>query len=194
MKKLVLASNNAHKLSEIRDILGHRYEILSLADIGCNVDIPEDADTLEGNATQKARYVFDHYHLDCFADDSGLEVRALNGEPGVHTARYATNGHDTDANVCKLLHVMEGVEDRTAQFRTIISLFLNGEEHQFEGIARGSISTEKRGTGGFGYDPVFIPEGFTDTFAQLGVEVKNKVSHRAKAVEKLVEFLSNIED
>jgi XTP/dITP diphosphohydrolase len=191
MKKLVIATNNTHKLEEIRAILGHQLELLSLKDIHCDVDIPETADTLEGNASQKAHFIYDNYGLNCFADDTGLEVEALNGEPGVHTARYATEGHDTDANVRKLLHELEGKKNRKARFRTIVSLIEDGVEHQFEGIVNGVITTEKRGTNGFGYDPVFIPEGYDETFAELGVDVKNHVSHRARAIAKLCAYLLN---
>lgn len=189
MKKLVIATNNAHKLEEIRAILGDRIELLSLKDIHCEEDIPEDADTLEGNASLKARYVYDRYGLDCFADDTGLEVEALNGAPGVHTARYATDGHDTDANVRKLLSELAGKENRKARFRTIISLIEDGQERQFEGIVNGTIAESKQGDKGFGYDPIFIPEGYNETFAQLGVEVKNQISHRSRAVAKLCEYL-----
>lgn len=189
MKKLVIATNNAHKLEEIKAILGNEFELLSLKDIHCEVDIPENSDTLEGNASQKSHYVYDNYGLNCFADDTGLEVEALNGAPGVHTARYATDGHDTDANTRKLLHELEGKENRKARFRTIVSLIEDGVEHQFEGIVNGEITTEKKGEKGFGYDPVFIPEGYTETFAELGVDVKNKVSHRSRAIAKLCEYL-----
>jgi len=191
MKKIVIATNNVHKLEEIRAILGDQLELLSLKDIHCEVDIPETADTLEGNASQKARFIYDNYGLDCFADDTGLEVEALNGEPGVHTARYATEGHDTDANVRKLLHELKGKKNRKARFRTIVSLIEDGVEHQFEGIVNGTITTEKRGKNGFGYDPVFVPEGYDETFAELGVEVKNHVSHRARAIAKLCNYLLN---
>lgn len=191
MKKLVIATNNAHKLEEIRAILGDRIELLSLKEIHCEEDIPEDADTLEGNASLKARYVYDRYGLDCFADDTGLEVEALNGAPGVHTARYATDGHDTDANVRKLLSELAGKENRKARFRTIISLIEDGQERQFEGIVNGIIAESKQGDKGFGYDPIFIPEGYDETFAQLGVEVKNQISHRSRAVAKLCEYLLN---
>lgn len=191
MKKLVIATNNAHKLEEIRAILGDRIELLSLKEIHCEEDIPEDADTLEGNASLKARYVYDRYGLDCFADDTGLEVEALNGAPGVHTARYATDGHDTDANVRKLLSELAGKENRKARFRTIISLIEDGQEQQFEGIVNGTIAESKQGDKGFGYDPIFIPEGYDETFAQLGVEVKNQISHRSRAVAKLCEYLLN---
>lgn len=189
-RKLVFATNNAHKLDEIRAILGDEIEIVSLADIGCHTDIPETADTLEGNALQKARYVYEHYHCDCFADDTGLEVEALDGAPGVHTARYAyPDRHDPEANTRKLLDALKEKSSRLAQFRTVIALILNGEEHLFDGRVEGSIATEKRGTEGFGYDPVFIPEDSGKTFAELGVEAKNRISHRARAVARLCEFL-----
>lgn len=189
--KLVFATNNAHKLDEIRAILGNKIEILSLNDINCHDEIPETADTLEGNALQKAMYIKDHYGYDCFADDTGLEVSALGGAPGVHTARYAENtDHDSEANMNKLLKELEGKNDRSAQFRTVIALLLNGEQHLFEGIVKGDILTEKRGSEGFGYDPVFSPEQYSESFAELGAEVKNKISHRARAVAKLVEYLN----
>lgn len=189
-RKLVFATNNAHKLDEIRAILGDEIEIVSLADIGCHTDIPETADTLEGNALQKARYVYEHYHCDCFADDTGLEVEALDGALGVHTARYAyPDRHDPEANTHKLLDALKEKSSRRAQFRTVIALILNGEEHLFDGRVEGSIATEKRGTEGFGYDPVFIPEDSGKTFAELGVEAKNRISHRARAVARLCEFL-----
>ena len=188
--KLVFATNNAHKLEEIRAIVGNKIDILSLKDIECFADIPETADTLDGNALQKAEYVFDHYGLNCFADDTGLEVEALNGAPGVHTARYAYEDHnDPEANTQKLLSELAGKANRKARFRTAIALIIHGEKHLFEGIVNGEIPTEKRGTAGFGYDPVFIPEDKGLTFAELGVEVKNQISHRARAVEKLCEFL-----
>lgn len=194
MKKIVFATNNAHKLSEIRDILKDNFEVISLAELGCHDDIPETADTLEGNALQKAHYINDRYGVDCFADDTGLEVEAFNGGPGIYTARFGTmNGygesHDADANTRCLLDKLKGEENRKAQFRTAIALILDGEEHLFEGIVRGVITTEKRGEKGFGYDPVFMPEGYDGTFAELGVEVKNEISHRARAVQKLAEFL-----
>ncbi|MBP3243527.1 MAG: non-canonical purine NTP diphosphatase [Bacteroidaceae bacterium] len=189
--KLVFATNNAHKLDEIRAILGNKIEILSLNDIDCHDEIPETADTLEGNALQKAMYIKEHYGYDCFADDTGLEVSALGGAPGVHTARYAENtDHDSEANMNKLLKELEGKNDRSAQFRTVIALLLNGEQHLFEGIVKGDILTEKRGSEGFGYDPVFSPEQYSESFAELGAEVKNKISHRARAVAKLVEYLN----
>ena len=193
MKKIVVATNNAHKLTEIRAIIGNEIELLTLADINCFDDIPETAETLEGNALQKARYIYEKYGCDCFADDTGLEVTALNGGPGVHTARYAyPDRHDPKANTEKLLRELEGVADRSAQFRTVVALILNGEEHLFEGIVRGTIPTEERGTEGFGCDPVFAPEELGKTFAEVGPDVKNEVSHRARAVKKLAAFLKNL--
>ena len=189
-KRLVFATNNAHKLEEIRAILGNSIEILSLADIHCHADIPETADTLEGNARQKSRYVYEHYGLDCFADDTGLEVESLGGAPGVYSARYANGqGHDSQANMNKLLKVMEEKNDRKAQFRTIISLIEKGEERQFEGIVKGQITREKRGESGFGYDPIFQPDGYETTFAELGSDIKNRISHRARAVAALCDYL-----
>ena len=189
-KRLVFATNNAHKLEEIRAILGNIIEILSLADIHCHADIPETADTLEGNARQKSRYVYEHYGLDCFADDTGLEVESLGGAPGVYSARYANGqGHDSQANMNKLLKEMEEKNDRKAQFRTIISLIEKGEERQFEGIVKGQITREKRGESGFGYDPIFQPDGYETTFAELGSDIKNRISHRARAVAALCDYL-----
>lgn len=189
-KRLVFATNNAHKLEEIRAILGNSIEILSLADIHCHADIPETADTLEGNARQKSRYVYEHYGLDCFADDTGLEVESLGGAPGVYSARYANEqGHDSQANMNKLLKEMEEKNDRKAQFRTIISLIEKGEERQFEGIVKGQITREKRGESGFGYDPIFQPDGYETTFAELGSDIKNRISHRARAVAALCDYL-----
>ena len=190
--KIVFATNNKHKLEEIKDILGKDFEIVSLAEIGCHEDIPETGLTLEENARQKSTYIVEHYNHDCFADDTGLEVDALNGEPGVHSARYAEGtDHDSEANMRKLLSKMSNVKERTARFRTVISLIINGVEHQFEGRVEGRIATEKHGTEGFGYDPIFIPEGYDKSFAELGEEVKNQISHRARAVKKLAENLSS---
>ena len=234
MKKIVFATNNLHKLEEIRQILGSSMEVVSLADIGCHADIPETADTLEGNALQKAQYVWNHYHMSVFADDTGLEVDALNGAPGVHSARYAEGtDHNSEANMEKLLRELNGKTSRTAHFRTVIALLLaeegNGaaaeatkeeatkeeatkaedasiaeaandaeaakapcttpKEHLFEGRVDGTIATEKRGTAGFGYDPLFVPDGYDQSFAQLGTDIKNTISHRARAVEKLCSFL-----
>ncbi len=194
MKKLVFATNNAHKLAEIRAILSSEYEVLGLADIACHDDIPETADTLEGNAAIKARWVYERYGVDCFADDTGLEVAALGGGPGVHTARYAfPDRYDPVENTKKLLRELEGKADRSAQFRTVIALIVGGEETFFEGIVKGRITTEERGTEGFGYDPVFIPESTGKTFAELGVDVKNDISHRARAVKKLCAYLNKKE-
>lgn len=192
-KKLVFATNNPHKLKEISSILADQLEILSLNDINCHEDIPETAKTLEGNALLKAQFVYDIYNMDCFADDTGLEVEALNGEPGVYSARYAGEEHDSEANKLKLLKNMQGKKNRKAQFRTVISLILNGEKHQFEGIIKGQITTEERGISGFGYDPIFIPKGYDLTFAELGDEIKNKISHRSQAVNKLCQFLYSIQ-
>lgn len=187
--KLVFATNNAHKLREVSSMLGTDYELLSLKEIDCDVDIPETADTFQGNALQKAQYVKEHFGYDCFADDTGLEVEALGGEPGVYSARYAGPGHDSQANVKKLLTNLSGIENRRAQFRTVVALIKDGETHYFEGIVKGRIDIECHGDGGFGYDPVFIPEGYDQSFAELGDEVKNTISHRARAVAQLVAFL-----
>lgn len=188
--RLVFATNNAHKLNEVAAILGEDFELLSLADIGCNEDIPETADTLTGNAVQKARYVKEHYGFDCFADDTGLEVEALDGAPGVHSARYAGD-HDSEANMTKLLKELKDKINRNAQFRTVIALLIGEEEFLFEGIVQGHIIKERQGCEGFGYDPIFVPDGYSDSFAQLGMDVKNKISHRARATAKLVQFLQN---
>ena len=191
-RKLVFATNNAHKLEEVAAILGDQVELLSLNDIGCQTDIPETAETLEGNALLKSSYIYKNYHLDCFADDTGLEVEALYGAPGVYSARYAGGeGHDAQANMLKLLHELDGKENRKAQFRTAISLILDGKEYLFEGVIKGEIIKEKRGDSGFGYDPVFMPEGYDRTFAELGNDIKNQISHRALAVQKLCEFLQS---
>ncbi len=193
MPSLVFATNNIHKLEEIRAIVGDRFRILSLSEIGCQDDIPETAPTLEGNASIKARWVYDRYGMDCFADDTGLEVSALGGAPGVHTARYAyPDRHDPEANTQKLLAALQGATDRSAVFRTVISLIRGGKETLFEGRADGHIATEKRGAEGFGYDPVFVPENMGKTFAELGVEVKNRISHRARAVKCLCDFLCRL--
>lgn len=191
-KKLVFATNNAHKLTEVRAMVGEDFEILSLNDIGCHADIPETADTLQGNAVMKARFVRDNYGLDCFADDSGLEVEALGGAPGVHSARYATDGHNHRANIAKLLREMDGQGDRRARFRTVIALMTDAGTLCFEGEVRGEIMTEEHGTNGFGYDPVFRPEGHEETFAEMTDDEKNAISHRARAVAKLVAHLKTI--
>lgn len=189
--KLVFATNNQHKLDEVRKITTGYTEIVSLSDIDCHDDIPENADTLEGNALQKARYIKEHFGYDCFADDTGLEVEALDNAPGVYSARYAGPGHDSEANMNKLLHEMEGQTNRKARFRTVIALILDGKEYLFEGIVNGTIIQEKRGGSGFGYDPLFVPDNYSQTFAEMGNEVKNQISHRAEAVKKLTAFLSN---
>src|SRR5574344_293996 len=196
MKTLVFASNNAHKLEEIRAILGNKFDVKSLKDIGCETDIPETGSTFRENALQKARYVKEHFGFDCFADDSGLQVEALGGEPGVYSARYAvkngrqvTAGNKDDANMDVLLEKLAGDENRKACFRTCIALIYEGETHFFDGVVKGLIIREKRGEGGFGYDPILMPEGYEQTFAELGNELKNNISHRARAVAQLVAFL-----
>jgi len=197
--KIVFATNNESKLREVRDILGNRIDVLSLSDIGCHEDIPETGARIEDNARQKAAYVFDKYGYDCFADDTGLEVYALGGEPGVYSARYAEGtSHDSNANMSKLLRKMDGASNRRARFRTAICVMLKQNECEparcelFEGIVNGTILTEKRGTAGFGYDPLFMPDGYDKTFAELGDEVKNGISHRARAVKKLADFLLSL--
>lgn len=193
-REFVIATNNAHKLKEIIHIIGDNFVIHSLADINCQEEIPETADTLEGNALQKARYIHSHYGLDCFADDTGLEVEALNNAPGVYSARYAGPGHDSETNMNKLLHELQGKQNRKARFRTVIALIMDGKEYLFEGIINGNITQEKKGDSGFGYDPIFQPDGYEQTFAELGDDIKNKISHRALAVHKLAEFLSSLLD
>ena len=190
--ELVFATNNAHKLEEVRQILGDQFTVHSLKEIGCTEDIPETGDTFQANALQKARYVKEHYGFDCFADDTGLEVKALDGAPGVHSARYAGN-HDSEANMTKLLHELEKKSDRSAQFRTVVALLLNGQEILFEGIVTGRISAERHyGDSGFGYDPLFIPDGYTETFSQMSSENKNLISHRGRAVRKLADYLKSL--
>lgn len=197
MKEIIMATNNAHKLEEVRQILGNEFIVKGLSDIGCNEDIPETADTLEGNALQKALYVYEHYGVDCFADDTGLEVEALDGAPGVYTARFGSmNGygesHDSDANIQCLLDKLVEADNRKARFRTVIALIENGEEHLFEGIVEGEILCQRVGEGGFGYDPVFSPlEADGLAFAQMSSEHKNAISHRGRATAKLVEYLKN---
>ncbi len=188
---LVFATNNAHKAKEVEQILGKNFEVKTLRDIGCLEDIPETAATLEGNAQLKARFVKEKYGFDCFSDDSGLEVKSLGGAPGVFSARYAGDEKNHDANIQFLLKNLQPHRDRSAQFRAVICLILNGKENLFEGICPGKIMDEKRGTGGFGYDPIFVPRGRRKTFAELGDAVKNKISHRAISVQKLMEFLKN---
>ena len=198
--KIVFATNNQHKLQEIRHILGDSIEVLSLKDIGCDADIPETGTTLEENARQKAEYIWQHYHCDVFADDTGLEVDVLNGAPGVYSARYAGEGHDSEANMARLLRELGDNNNRRARFRTVIALIQKKDvcpcgctsikqEHLFEGIVEGEITREKSGVGGFGYDPIFRPDGYDKTFAELGEEIKNQISHRARATQKLADYL-----
>lgn len=189
-KEIVFATNNAHKLEEIRRIVGDSLAVLSLSDIGCNVDIPENEETLEGNAMAKARYVKEHYGYDCFADDTGLEVEALGGAPGVHSARYAPGtSHDSQANMARLLQEMKGEENRRARFRTVIALIQGSEETMVEGIVEGEILTEQQGESGFGYDPIFRPIESDLTFAQMSADEKNLISHRGRATAKLLKIL-----
>lgn len=187
--KLVFATNNEHKLKEISQLLDGKHEIVSLSEIDCHDDIPEDHDTLEGNALQKARYIKEHFGYDCFADDTGLEIEALDNRPGVYSARYAGPAKDSRENMIKVLREMEGVTNRNACFRTVIALILDGQEHLFEGRVDGKILTEQHGEAGFGYDPIFQPEGFRVSFAEMPMDEKNKISHRGRATQKLVEFL-----
>lgn len=185
---LIFATNNRHKLTEVSQILGDAIELTTLAECGITEDIPETSPTIQGNALQKARYVWERTGRSCFADDTGLEVDALNGAPGVRSARYATDGHDFDANVTLLLRNLEGVTERSAQFRTVVALILDGEEYLFEGIVRGHITSERFGEGGFGYDPVFVPEGEVMTFAEMSAEAKNAISHRGRAIAELAKW------
>ena len=191
MKKIVFATNNAHKLEEVRAIAGDSFHILSLSDIDCHDDIPETADTLEGNALIKARWVRDRYGMDCFADDTGLMVDALNGEPGVYSARYAGEAHDAEANMAKLLEKMNGQTDRKAHFSTVIALCLDGEEKIFEGRVDGTIAVHRSGANGFGYDPIFVPDETGISFADMTAEAKNAISHRGRATEKLFQYLKD---
>lgn len=193
-KQLVFATNNQHKLEEVREILKSSYEVLSLKDIQCFEDIPETADTLEGNALIKARHVKQQYGYDCFADDTGLEVPALNNAPGVYSARYAGPGKSAADNTHKLLNELAGKEDWSARFRTVIALITGEEEYLFSGIVNGQIVPEEKGSEGFGYDPVFVPEGYDQTFAELGNDIKNKISHRADAVRKLKQHLDETQN
>lgn len=198
MKELIFATHNEHKAIEIQAILGGSFSVLTLDQAGFSEDVPEEQDTLQGNAVQKAWFVYDKLAKDCFADDTGLEVPALGGVPGVYSARFAERSGErmpdetvSDANIRKLLGQMEGFKDRKARFRTVIALVIKGKEYTFEGIVEGSILGERRGEGGFGYDPVFLPEGCLETFAEMPLAEKNKISHRARAVSKLAQFLKN---
>ena len=188
--QLVFASNNINKIKEIQSILNGSIQLLSLEDIGCHEEIPETADTIEGNAILKANYVTKKYGYDCFADDTGLEVNSLNGEPGVYSARYAGEQRNADDNMNKLLDALADKSDRTAQFKTVIALNIKGEQHLFTGIAKGEITLNKSGNHGFGYDPIFMPENYKETFAELSAEIKNKISHRAKATQQLIDYLN----
>lgn len=192
MKEIVFATNNAHKLREIREITGPEWRVLSLADIGCSEDIPETADTLQGNAALKACYIRDKYGYDCFADDTGLIVDALDGAPGVYSARYAGPGHDSEANMKLLLENLRGVADRKARFTTVICLATASGELFFEGTVEGEITTERSGESGFGYDPVFRPEGFDRTFAEMTDDEKNAISHRGRATRRLLDYLRGL--
>jgi len=189
--KIVFATNNQHKLKEIQKLIGDKHEIVSLKDIGFEGDIPETHDTLEGNASEKAHYIYDKYQVNCFADDTGLEIDALDGAPGVYSARYAGENPSFEDNVNKVLANMQDKTNRKAQFRTIISLIIDGKETQFEGLCPGTIMTEQYGEEGFGYDPIFIPDGFQETFAELDLAIKNKISHRGLATQKLIAFLQD---
>lgn len=193
MKQIVFATNNKHKLEEIRSILDNALNILSLDDINCHEDIPETGSTIEENALIKARYIKEKYGYDCFADDTGLEIKSLNNEPGVYSARYAGNDHNSEKNMQKVLENLKGKNDRSAYFRTCIALITGNNEYLFEGKIEGEIITEKKGESGFGYDPIFVPDGYTQTFAELGNDIKNKISHRALAVKKLINFLQSIQ-
>lgn len=189
--KTVFATNNKHKLEEVSQILGPAFELVTPRDCGITEDIPEDRPTLEGNALQKARYIHERTGLDCFADDTGLEVDVLGGAPGVRSARYAGDGHDSEANMRLLLANMQGKADRSARFRTAIALIMGGKEYLFEGEVRGHISETRTGTGGFGYDPIFVPDGYGISFAEMPAEEKNRISHRGRAVAKLADFLKS---
>jgi XTP/dITP diphosphohydrolase len=186
--QLVFATQNANKTIEVREILAHKYQVLNLTDIGCDVDIPETGDTFAENATLKSTYVVQNYQIDCFADDSGLEVEALNNEPGIYSARYSGERGDRQ-NMMFLLQKMEGISNRNARFKTVISLVHKGVNHLFEGVINGKIRLAPTGENGFGYDPIFEPDGYTQTFAEMGLALKNKISHRALAMKKLIEFL-----
>jgi XTP/dITP diphosphohydrolase len=189
MKKLIFATNNQHKLEEVSHLIKGNYKILSLKDINCFEEIPETSDTIKGNASQKSHYIYDKFGIDCFADDTGLEIEALDGRPGVYSARYAGEEHNFEKNMNKVLAEMNGITNRKARFKTVISLILNGKENFFEGIIYGIILTEKRGQEGFGYDPIFQPIGYNLAFAEMPLEEKNKISHRAIAIQNLVNYL-----
>jgi XTP/dITP diphosphohydrolase len=189
--ELVFASNNKHKLEEISHIAGTSFQIISLQELGCTDEIPETQPTIEGNARQKARYIFDKYNVNCFADDTGLEIDALNGEPGVYSARFAGVGCSFDDNMDKTLSLMKGKTDRKAKFRTVIALIINGKEYLFDGFVNGVILEEKHGEKGFGYDAIFMPEGYTESFAEMSAEIKNNLSHRSMAARSMMKFIKN---
>ena len=191
MIKLVFATNNQHKLNELSKLAGDQFYLLSLKDINCFDEIPETADTLEGNAALKAQYIWEKFGINCFADDTGLEVDALNGQPGVYSARYAGEDQDSEANLSKVLKELTGNTNRKARFRTVICLIIDGKKYFFEGIVNGNLLSERHGIEGFGYDPIFVPVGFDKTFAEMDMVVKNKISHRGIATEKLISFLKN---
>ena len=191
MRKIIFATNNKHKLEEVQQILAGNFEVLGLNEIGFAGDIPETGKTLEENASIKSKFVFEKFGMNCFSDDTGLEIEALDERPGVYSARYAGEDGNAENNIAKILSELHGIENRKARFRTVVSLILDGKEHFFEGIANGQISDEKRGGVGFGYDPVFIPDGYNQTFAEMSSELKNTISHRKKAMDKLVAFLKN---
>lgn len=191
MNKIIFSTNNRHKLEEVRQILRKKYEVFGLQDIGFDGDIPETGKTLEENALIKSRFVNEHFNVDCFSDDTGLEIDALSGRPGVYSARYAGEEGNAEKNIEKVLAELEGVESRAARFKTIISLIINKEEYFFEGIVEGRIITERKGAEGFGYDPIFVPDGYNQTFAEMADKQKNKISHRGKAVDKLTKFLNS---
>lgn len=190
--KLVFATNNQHKLDELQTILSNNIQLVSLKDINVTEDIPETQETLEGNASQKAHYIYEKFGLNCFADDTGLEINALNGAPGVYSARYAGPQREALDNMKKVLKEMHEINERSARFRTVISLIIDGKEAQFEGIVDGEITKERSGAEGFGYDPIFKPTGYQQTFAEMDINEKNKISHRARAVQKLVEYLNKL--
>lgn len=191
--KLIFATGNPHKIKEVAEMLegNSSFEVISMKDYGINEDIPETSPTIEGNALQKARFLFDKYHLNCFSEDTGLEIESLNGEPGVYSARYAGPERDANANMDLVIKNLHGIKNRNAQFRTVIALIIHGKEYTFEGIVKGEMAEQKTGTGGFGYDPLFVPDGYDRSFGELDASVKNQISHRARALSKLVDFLKN---
>ncbi len=188
---LVFATNNQHKIKEIKSLIDKSFNIFSLEDIGFKDDIPETNPTIEGNASQKSFYIYNKFKINCFADDTGLEIKSLNGKPGVYSARYAGDECDSEKNMKRVMEELLGKEDRSARFRTIISLIINGEEKTFEGIVNGKILNRKKGKDGFGYDPIFLPDGYDLSFAEMSLEEKNKISHRARATKRLIEYLNS---